>query len=105
MEGVDLVLCTYQMAYRERDAMTKMLVAFPYLLVLDESHHIKNISLGPWAKTVLDLAAVGRTSDDLDGHASPLLGSGFMEPIHIPMAESSRPWDRARFEQGLNRGG
>jgi len=71
LEGVDLVLCTYQMAYREREALAKTLVASRYFLVLDEAHHVKNIALGPWAKTVLDLAPLAERRMILTGTPAP----------------------------------
>src|SRR5207253_1716814 len=56
LDDVDAILCTYQMAHQERQAITKTLSESRYLIVLDESHHIKNIALGPWARTALEIA-------------------------------------------------
>jgi SNF2 domain-containing protein len=67
----DLVLCTYQMAAKERDALTRALKRDRYLLVLDESHHIKNIQLGQWARTALELAPFAERRLILSGTPAP----------------------------------
>lgn len=56
VDRADFILCTYHMAYRERENLRKLLRKKKVFLVLDESHNIKNINLGPWAQTALDLA-------------------------------------------------
>ena len=71
IEGVDLILCTYQMAARERENLITALQAAHYLLILDEAHHIKNINLGPWARTVIDLAPYAERRMILTGTPAP----------------------------------
>ena len=71
LSGVELVLCTYQMAYRERENITTALQAARYLLILDESHHVKNINLGPWARTAMDLAPYAERRMILTGTPAP----------------------------------
>jgi SNF2 family DNA or RNA helicase len=67
----DLVLCTYQMASREKANLTRMLQTGHFLFILDESHHVKNILLGPWSRTVLDLAPFAERRLILTGTPAP----------------------------------
>lgn len=69
--GVEMILCTYQMAYRERGNLQNLLRQHRVLLVLDESHYVKNINLGPWAQTVLDLAPLAERRLILTGTPAP----------------------------------
>jgi hypothetical protein len=71
LEGVDLLLATYQMAYRERESLARILRQDRYLFVLDESHHIKNIDLGPWARTAIELAPLAARRMILTGTPLP----------------------------------
>lgn len=71
LSGVDLVLCTYQMAARDRDGLIRALKAGRYLMVLDESHHIKNIQLGQWARTAVELAPFAERRLILSGTPAP----------------------------------
>ncbi len=64
----DLVLSTYQMAYREFENLRWTLQQWRYLLVLDESH---NIELGPWASTVIQLAPFAERRMILTGTPAP----------------------------------
>lgn len=67
----DLILCTYQMAYREVENLRRALQQARYLLVLDESHNIKNIELGPWPRTVIALAPFAERRMILTGTPAP----------------------------------
>jgi SNF2 family DNA or RNA helicase len=66
----DLVLCTYQMAYREKDNFIHALKAHDALLVLDESHYVKNMN-GAWATTILELAPFAKQRMILSGTPAP----------------------------------
>ena len=68
--GADIVLCTYQMAYREKDAFIRALKAHDALLVLDESHYVKNMN-GAWATTMLELAPFAKHRMILSGTPAP----------------------------------
>lgn len=59
------------MAHRERLNLAAVLRTKPYFLVLDESHHIKNIDLGPWGDAVLTLAPFARRRMILTGTPAP----------------------------------
>ncbi len=67
----DLILCTYQMAYREVENLRRALQQARYLLILDESHNIKNIELGPWPRTVIALAPFADRRMILTGTPAP----------------------------------
>lgn len=71
LDDVDAILCTYQMAHQERQVITEVLCKAKYLVVLDESHHIKNIALGPWAKTALEIAPYAERRMILSGTPVP----------------------------------
>lgn len=71
LEGIDFILCTYQMAYRERENLARALRQARYFFVLDESHHIKNIDLGPWARTAIELAPLAERRMILTGTPAP----------------------------------
>ncbi len=71
LDNVDIILCTYQMAHQERQMLARVLNEGKYLLVLDESHHIKNIALGPWARTALELAPFAERRMILTGTPVP----------------------------------
>ncbi len=53
---VELVLVTYQTASNDSGKLAEYLRRHKTMLVLDESHYIKRISGGVWARTLLDLA-------------------------------------------------
>lgn len=66
----DLVLCTYQMAYREKDNIVRALKENDCLLILDESHYVKNMN-GAWAASVLEFAPFARQRMILSGTPAP----------------------------------
>lgn len=68
--AADIVLCTYQMAYREKENIVRVLKENSYLLVLDESHYIKNMN-GVWAATILELAPFAKHRMILSGTPAP----------------------------------
>jgi SNF2 family DNA or RNA helicase len=67
---VEMVLCTYQMAYREGDNITRVLKSHDCLLVLDESHYIKNMQ-GAWATKILEFAPFAKHRMILTGTPAP----------------------------------
>lgn len=71
LDDAELLLCTYQMAFRERHNLVRVLRTHPCLLVLDESHYIKNIGLGPWASTAQELAPYATRRMILTGTPMP----------------------------------
>ncbi len=66
----DLLLCTYQMAYREKDNIIRSLRSTGFLLVLDESHYVKNMN-GTWSNTILELAPFAERRMILTGTPAP----------------------------------
>jgi SNF2 family DNA or RNA helicase len=102
LRGVDLVLCTYQMAYRERDSLIQALRTARYLLVLDESHHTKNINLGPWAQTVLDLAPYAERRTILTGTPAPKSLLDLWPQFTFLWPSQSLLGNRVEFEQRIN---
>ena len=52
----DLVLVTYQTAANDGDKLGDLLTKRRTMLVLDESHYVKRLSGGVWARAVVDLA-------------------------------------------------
>ena len=99
LEGVDLVLSTYQMAYRERENLTKMLRDNRYFFVLDESHHIKNIDPGPWARTALELAPLAERRMILTGTPLPHSPKDLWSQFTFLWPSSSLLGSRVGFEQ------
>lgn len=101
LENVDLVLCTYQMANRERDNLIVALSSSRCLLILDEAHHIKNINLGPWARTVLDLAPYAERRMVLTGTPAPRSLQDLWSQFAFLWPSQSVLGSRAQFEQQL----
>lgn len=101
LDGVDLVLCTYQMAYRERENLITMLQGARYFLVLDEAHHIKNINLGPWARTVLDLAPYAERRMILTGTPAPRSLLDLWSQFTFLWPSQNVLGNRTQFEQRL----
>jgi SNF2 family DNA or RNA helicase len=99
---VDLILCTYQMAYRDRDSLRQALQAARYFVVLDEAHHIKNINLGAWAQTVLDLAAYAERRMILTGTPAPRSLSDIWSQFTFLWPSEAILGNRVQFEQRLN---
>ena len=101
LEGVDLILCTYQMAYRERENLISALGKARYFLILDESHHAKNINLGPWARTVLDLAPYAERRMILTGTPAPRSLLDLWSQFTFLWPSESLLGNRIQFEQRL----
>jgi len=101
LEGVDLILCTYQMAYRERENLLHLLSTARYLLILDEAHHVKNINLGPWARTVLDLAPYAERRMILTGTPAPHALEDIWSQFTFLWPSQCLLGNRTQFEQRL----
>lgn len=101
LEGVDLVLCTYQMAFRERENLISALRGAQYFLILDEAHHVKNINLGPWARTALDLAPYAVRRMILTGTPAPRSLSDLWSQFTFLWPSQNVLGNRAQFEQLL----
>jgi SNF2 family DNA or RNA helicase len=101
LDSIDLVLATYQMAYREKERLITALQANKYLLVLDEAHHIKNINLGPWAQTVLDLAPYAERRMILTGTPAPRSLTDLWSQFTFLWPSQSLLGNRVQFEQRL----
>ncbi len=101
LKDVDLILCTYQMAYRERENLISSLQLARYLLILDEAHHIKNINLGPWARTVLDLASYAERRMILTGTPAPRALQDLWSQFTFLWPSQSLLGSRSQFEGRL----
>lgn len=67
----ELVLCSYDTACRDEEMLTSLLRRTPTLLVLDESHYIKNFDIGARAKAVLRLGPSAAVRVVLTGTPAP----------------------------------
>lgn len=67
----DLVLCTYDTAIRDVEMLAKLLRDYPTLVILDESHYIKNFRVGSRASTVFKLAPYAAKRMILTGTPAP----------------------------------
>ncbi len=101
LERVDIVLCTYQMAYQERENLIFALRQSQYLLILDEAHHIKNINLGPWARTVLDIAPYAERRMILTGTPAPRALQDLWSQFTFLWPSQRLLGSRSQFEQKL----
>jgi len=101
LDGVNLVLSTYQMAYREKERLIATLRAARYLLILDEAHHVKNINLGPWARTVLDLAPYAERRMILTGTPAPRSLMDVWSQFTFLWPSQTLLGNRVQFEQRL----
>jgi len=99
LDSVDLLLCTYQTAYRERQNLARALRREKYLLVLDESHYIKNIELGPWASTAQELAPYATRRMILTGTPMPHSPRDLWSQFTFLWPSEALLKDRAHFDQ------
>jgi SNF2 family DNA or RNA helicase len=68
---VDVILCSYDVARRDVIMLRELLRSYKTLLVLDESHYIKNFNIGARAAAVLQLAPYAIKRVILTGTPSP----------------------------------
>ena len=68
---VDIVLCSYDVAWRDVRMLCSLLRSYETLLVLDESHYIKNFNIGTRGAAVLQLAPYAVKRVILSGTPSP----------------------------------
>jgi hypothetical protein len=71
VEQYDLILCTYQMAHRERVNLKRAIQQCRGFLLLDESHYIKSIEARPFSSTALELAPAAVRRMILTGTPAP----------------------------------
>ena len=70
-KDVELYLVTYQMAVNESRELVDLLSTGSFMLVLDESHHIKNFEGGIWSENVLQLGRYAKRRLILTGTPAP----------------------------------
>lgn len=70
-KDVDLYLVTYQMAVNESDELANLLRTSEFLLILDESHYVKNFEGGVWSENVLELGRLAKRRLILTGTPAP----------------------------------
>ena len=70
-EKFELFLCTYQMLPNEREAINRILRKYPFLLVIDEAHHIKRGEGGVWYDAVNEVAPLAKRRIILTGTPAP----------------------------------
>ncbi len=68
---VDVILCSYDVARRDVMMLCQLLRSYRVLLVLDESHYIKNFDIGARGAAVLQLAPYAVKRVILTGTPSP----------------------------------
>ena len=67
----DIILCSYDTARRDVNMLREQLRASPTLLVLDESHYIKNFEIGARGAAALELAPYAARRLILSGTPAP----------------------------------
>lgn len=67
----DLILCSYDTAWRDLVMLRQLLKSSPTLLVLDESHYIKNFNIGARGSAMLHLAPYAAKRMILTGTPAP----------------------------------
>ena len=102
LDDVELILCSYQMAYREQENLEYALRQRQYLLVLDESHHIKNFDIGPWGGAVLALAPFAQRRMILTGTPVPHSLRDIWAQFTFLWPSKSLLGTRSQFEQQLS---
>jgi len=70
-EEFELFLCTYQTATNDLGRLKGLCRRHRVMLVLDESHYVKRLEDGQWAKAVLDLAPYATRRVILSGTPMP----------------------------------
>ncbi len=71
VEQSAVILCTYDTAIRDQDMLARLLKSYPTLLLLDESHYIKNFTGGARVSTVIKLAPLAARRMILTGTPAP----------------------------------
>lgn len=67
----EILLCTYQLLSNYTDEVIELMGKYKFLLVLDESHNIKNIAGGLWSASVLKIAPYAKRRLILTGTPMP----------------------------------
>ena len=67
----DLILCTYGTSIRDATMLSSLIREHPTMIVLDESHYIKNFDIGSRANAVFHLAPHARRRMILTGTPAP----------------------------------
>lgn len=70
-EGANLVLMNYHTASNDRTRLSELLAVDSCMLLLDESHHIKNIKEGIWATAVKKAAPLATKRVIMTGTPTP----------------------------------
>ena len=71
LSDIELILCTYHVLVRDSVLIAEALATNKTLLVLDESHYIKNFEIGPWVRAALDVAQFAERRMILTGTPAP----------------------------------
>ena len=104
VHSAELLLSTYQMAYREKDNLVKVLKSHNCLLILDESHYIKNMN-GAWATTILELAPFAKHRMILTGTPAPRFLKDLSTQFTFLWPSQALVWSKNVFENKVSASG
>jgi len=71
LDNIDIILLTYQMASNIVPDLIKILCSKQFLLILDESHHVKKFKGGLWSDSVIKIAPFAKRRLILSGTPMP----------------------------------
>lgn len=102
---IELVLVTYQTASNDSGKLTEFLRRHRTMLVLDESHYIKRLSGGVWARTLLDLAPFATKRVVLSGTPVPNGIEDIWSQMTFLWPDPPLLGAREQFQDRVNRNG
>lgn len=105
IRDIEMLMCTYQMAYRETDLLIELLKTYNWMVVLDESHNIKRYEGGAWAEAILRIAPFASKRMILSGTPAPRSLEDLWTQFTFLWPSQALLGSRAVFESFLNEGG
>ena len=103
LSKIDMLLSTYQMAYREESTLRDVLSRNKCMLILDESHNVKRYREGVWAETLLRLAPSASRRMILTGTPAPHSIHDFWTQFTFLWPSGGILGSRAEFERDFVR--
>lgn len=101
----ELLLCTYQMAYRDVELLIDVLKSHSWMVILDESHNIKRYEGGAWAESTMRLAPYARKRMILSGTPVPRSLEDIWTQFTFLWPSQSLLGSRTRFEAMIREDG